>query len=129
MKVLELAWKRSKRTSFQTATDFVMAVRLRRIILNEKHELVDHYLQLRKTTMEGVPAVVEPDKGPALAYGGVDNDLSAEKKIFLGHLHEQAGKPTAPQGDVDPEHKPPAVDESDDYFFMPDLADEEDEDE
>ncbi|EON95753.1 hypothetical protein UCRPA7_8841 [Phaeoacremonium minimum UCRPA7] len=124
IKALKLAWKRSKRREFKTATDFVMAVRLRRIKLDDKGELADHYLSLKKTTMEdGTPVVKEYDQGPLLVYAGLDDDLSPEKKIFMKDLYEVGGKPKEEREVQNIQN----FDEADDYVFLPDLSDEEDE--
>ena len=124
MKLLELAWKRSKRTSFDTATDFVIAVRLRRIVLNEKGQLKGHHLSLNKTTMEDGTPAVDPEKGSNLVYGSMNDDFSTEQKVFSGDLYEGRGKPK--EGDT--EYQQPVVDELDDHFFMPDLIDDDDDD-
>ncbi|KAK3353392.1 hypothetical protein B0T25DRAFT_518469 [Lasiosphaeria hispida] len=129
VKVGKLLWKRSKKTSFETATDFIMAAQLRRIILNEKKELVEHKLSLTKTTMEDGTPVVKTDKGPDLEYAGLEeheNDLSAEKDIFTRYLYEERGKPR----EVDTQGREYVIDEASDYVVMPNFQDdEEDEDE
>lgn len=124
-KVGKLLWKRSKKTSFDTATDFIMAAQLRRIILSEKHELVEHELSLTKTTMEDGTPVVKTDKGPNLEYAGLEkqeNDLSAEKEIFTRYLYEKEGKPR--EGGA--EGREYVIDEANDYVLMPDFQDDED---
>ncbi|KAL2208341.1 hypothetical protein CC79DRAFT_1331533 [Sarocladium strictum] len=112
VKALKLAWKRCNRRGFKTASDFVMAVQLRRVKLDNKGELVDHYLSLRKATMEdGTPAAKDSDQGRPPVYAGLDDDLSPEKKIFLKDLHEMDGKDS---------------EEAHDHVFLPDLSDDDD---
>ena len=65
-------------------TDFVMAVRLRRVKLINEGELADHQLSLKNTmTEDGTPGAKDVEENLLSAYVGLDDDLSLERKDIL----------------------------------------------
>ncbi|WYZ36241.1 hypothetical protein EsH8_XI_000124 [Colletotrichum jinshuiense] len=81
IKLLKFLWKRSQGQSFETSTDFVLALQLRRI--KYKAGELQHELSLEKVSLSdgtAVPAEV------VRHYEGTDDDISAAEAIADGEI-------------------------------------------
>ncbi|CAH0058631.1 unnamed protein product [Clonostachys solani] len=84
LKLFNLIWKRSKHVSFKTATDFVLAVQLRHIMLDGQGEPV-HSVSVKNTSMADGTA----DRGGsdwAKRYQGTEGDI---RKIVDREIYEE----------------------------------------
>jgi hypothetical protein len=76
-KLLEVLWKRYRRLSFETSTDFVLAFQLTHIKYNVATDTTEQDVSLEKVTMADgttIPAEI------SVNYLGMDQDFSAAKK-------------------------------------------------
>ncbi|KAI0436886.1 hypothetical protein F4803DRAFT_198486 [Xylaria telfairii] len=76
-KLLEVLWKRYRRHSFETSTDFVLAFQLTHIKYNIASEKTEHDVSLEKVTLADgttIPPEVQ------VQYAGMDWDFSGARK-------------------------------------------------
>jgi hypothetical protein len=87
LKLLKFLWKRSRQTSFKNSTDFVLAVQLRHIKLDEKAQPEHEVSETHATMVDGTQAPAE--LALSLRFKGTASDLSAAKETFIREIYRK----------------------------------------